>query len=379
MATVSTTTETRPDGTVVITTTTTIQTDAVVDANPQGVLLGMGNPILDISAVVSEDMLTKYGLKANDAQLVMPETTEKLMPIYDDLVKNYDVEYIAGGATQNAIRVAQFMLGYNKATSYIGCVGNDENGKTLKEKAVADGVDVQYMIDDTNPTGTCGVLVTGDDRSLVANIAAANSYDPSHLQGEAWDLVKKAKYYYIAGFFLTPPKGPEAIMKIAGHACEENKVFMMNLSAPFLCLVPPFFKAMMDASTYWDVLFGNEDEMAEFSKANSFGTEDLKEIALKAAALPKSNTKRSRMVVITHGSEPTIIAKDGQVTEYPVIPIEKKDIIDTNGAGDAFVGGFMSQLVQGKDVDECVRAGNYSANLIIQRSGCTFPDKCGFS
>lgn len=30
---------------------------------------------------------------------------------------------------------------------------------------------------------------------------------------------------------------------------------------------------------------------------------------------------------------------DGKTTEYPVIPIADKDIVDTNGAGDAFVGG----------------------------------------
>jgi adenosine kinase len=42
-------------------------------------------------------------------------------------------------------------------------------------------------------------------------------------------------------------------------------------------------------------------------------------------------------------------------------------------AGDAFVGGFLSQLVCGKSIEECVRAGNYAANIVIQRSGCTFP------
>ncbi len=38
----------------------------------------------------------------------------------------------------------------------------------------------------------------------------------------------------------------------------------------------------------------------------------------------------------------------------------------------------MSQLVAGKDIPECVRAGNYAANTIIQRSGCTFPPKPSF-
>ena len=36
--------------------------------------------------------------------------------------------------------------------------------------------------------------------------------------------------------------------------------------------------------------------------------------------------------------------------------------------------------VCGKDVAECVRAGSYAAGVIVQRSGCTFPDKpYGFS
>ena len=49
-----------------------------------------------------------------------------------------------------------------------------------------------------------------------------------------------------------------------------------------------------------------------------------------------------------------------------------------SGAGDAFVGGFLSQLVVGKGLNECVRAGHYAANVIIKRSGCSFPDKPAF-
>ena len=41
-------------------------------------------------------------------------------------------------------------------------------------------------------------------------------------------------------------------------------------------------------------------------------------------------------------------------------------------AGDAFVGGFLSQLVSGKSIEEFVKAGNYETNVIIQRSSCTF-------
>jgi len=47
--------------------------------------------------------------------------------------------------------------------------------------------------------------------------------------------------------------------------------------------------------------------------------------------------------------------------------------------GDAFVGGFLSQLVKGKAIEECVRAGCYAANVIIQRPGCTYPEKPDFN
>ena len=46
--------------------------------------------------------------------------------------------------------------------------------------------------------------------------------------------------------------------------------------------------------------------------------------------------------------------------------------------GDAFVGGFLSQLVQGKEINECVRAGHYAASVIIQESGCKYPPKPNF-
>lgn len=37
--------------------------------------------------------------------------------------------------------------------------------------------------------------------------------------------------------------------------------------------------------------------------------------------------------------------------------------------------GFLSQIVAGKEVPEAVRAGNFAANVCIQRSGATFPEK----
>lgn len=69
-------------------------------------VLGLGNPLLDISSNVDEMFLEKYKMKPNDAILA----SEKHDSLYSELVKNFKVDYTAGGATQNSLRVAQVFL-----------------------------------------------------------------------------------------------------------------------------------------------------------------------------------------------------------------------------------------------------------------------------
>jgi sugar/nucleoside kinase (ribokinase family) len=56
------------------------------------------------------------------------------------------------------------MLQKPNVGGYIGCVGDDDNGKTLKAAAQKDGVQTHYLIDPAVPTGTCAVLVNEKER-----------------------------------------------------------------------------------------------------------------------------------------------------------------------------------------------------------------------
>ncbi|XP_015778778.1 PREDICTED: adenosine kinase-like [Acropora digitifera] len=309
----------------------------------EGIILGMGNPLLDISAAVDKDFLETYELEANNAILA----EEKHKTIYKKMVEKFNVEYIPGGATQNSIRVAQWLLGSDtKSTSYIGCVGKDDFGKILAEKANEAGVHVNYLIHDEESTGTCAVCITGKHRSLVANLAAANCYKKSHLdQPENWAFVEKAKYIYI-GVSLS------GILLHMQSSCFGLQTFIMNLSAPFLCQF--YKKQMMEAMPYVDILFGNETEARIFAKEQDFEVSAIK------------------CLRYDHFT-------DGKVTEYPPVPIKEEEIVDTNGAGDAFVGGFLSQLAKGNSIAECVRCGHYAANYMIQQSGVTLNHSPNFS
>nr|XP_008516067.1 PREDICTED: adenosine kinase isoform X1 [Equus przewalskii] len=163
----------------------------------ENILFGMGNPLLDISAVVDKDFLDKYSLKANDQILA----EDKHKELFDELVKKFKVEYHAGGSTQNSIKVAQWMIQQpHKAATFFGCIGIDKFGEILKKKTAEVHVDAHYYEQNEQPTGTCAVCITDDNRSLVANLAAANCYKKEkHLDMEKnWMLVEKARVYYIA-------------------------------------------------------------------------------------------------------------------------------------------------------------------------------------
>lgn len=331
----------------------------------EGVLLGLGNPLLDISATVSDTCLTKYGMKSDNAILA----DERHLTLNDELINEYNAEFIAGGSVQNALRVAQWILQKPNIATFFGCVGNDKYSKILEERARTDGVNVQYQYTDKEPTGTCAVLITGPHRSLCANLAAANCFTIDHMhKPENQAYLEQAHFYYVSGFFLTV--SPQAMLEVAKHALKNNRMFLMNLSAPF---ISQFYKEpLMEALPYVDILFGNETEAETFAKEQNLGVEDRKEIALKICELPKLNENRPRVTIITQGALPVILAKNGVVKEFPVAELSKEKIVDTNGAGDAFVGGFLAQLILGHDIETCIKCGIWTATQIIQRSGCTY-------
>ncbi|EQL03572.1 adenosine kinase [Ophiocordyceps sinensis CO18] len=326
-------------------------------------LLCLENPLLDIQAVGHQALLDKYGLKANDAILA----EDKHIPLYEDLLNNYDAKLIAGGAAQNSARGAQYMLPPNSVV-YLGGAGDDKYSAILYDAVKAAGLRVEYRVDAKEKTGRCGVVITGHNRSLCTDLGAANHYDVDHLKKpEIWALVENASVYYIGGFHFTVC--PPAIMELAKQAAERNKLFVLSLSAPF---IPQFFKEVVDASApYWDYIIGNETEMAAYAESHNLPSKDLKDIAKHLANLPKENTKRKRIAVVTHGTEPTLVAIQGEdsVKEFPVHAIEPEMINDTNGAGDAFAGGLLAGIMQGKSLESCIDMGQWLARLSLQELG----------
>ncbi|RWS13785.1 adenosine kinase-like protein, partial [Dinothrombium tinctorium] len=337
----------------------------------EGELFGFGNPLLDITATVTDEFLQKYNLPKNAA--VVADSKQELL--YEDLINTFEIDYSAGGATQNTMRFVQWILGKNRhgIAAFMGCVGNDYFGRMMEKKAKGDGVRVLYNVEENVATGTCAVLITdnGKSRSNCAFLGASEKLNKEHLLRH-WHWVEKARYYYLSGHTLAVT--PDSVIALAHQTIADKfkpKKFFFNLGAPYVS--EKYGDKLMEIVPYINYLFGNEYEVAAFAKMRGYQTSDMKEIAKQIANEPSK--VGTRTVVVTQGPNPVLVARsnDPKVDEYPVPQLEPEKIIDTNGAGDALTGGFLAMYLLEKPFDVCLKCGIYCATECIQRMGVVFP------
>jgi len=169
---------------------------------------------------------------------------------------------------------------------------------------------------------------------------------------------------------------PATALALGAHCAEGNKIFSINLSAPFITQF--FSEPLLAAIRYCDFVFGNESEALAFGEKQGYEDKSVAGIATQIARLPRVNESKPRFVVITQGADPTLVSDGTTVTEFRVEKIPKEEIVDSNGAGDAFVGGFLAGVVKGAPLDVCVRAGHYAAGVILRVSGCVLSGKPNF-
>lgn len=62
-----------------------------------------------------------------------------------------------------------------------------------------------------------------------------------------------------------------------------------------------------------------------------------------------------------------------ETRSFPVKPVE--NIVDTNGAGDAFAGGVLGALLLEQPIEKAIEAGNTLGGLCIGQNGPVLPHR----
>ncbi|KAH9391148.1 hypothetical protein TYRP_006743 [Tyrophagus putrescentiae] len=335
-------------------------------------ILGLGIPLMDIIAQeVDPALLAKYHLLPND--VIRDDEGLRHRALLGELLatsgkSSNRIQKVAGGAVQNSMRVAQWWLG------------------KMRAKTEADGVEVCYQLEPTTPTGSCLCLLTdgGRNRSLVADFGASSAFRLDFLK-DHFHLVQQAEIIYVSGFHYAVC--PQAAELLAKHVQEFNlgctekdskkgrkrrKYFVFNLSAVYVA-------RQHEARALAEEMV-NRGKKEDDDRLNSL--EQIAQLIADVRADGENDklSSASRTVIITQGGEGDIlVVKSGsqqepEVQKFPVVKVDA--IVDSNGAGDAFVGGYLAALAMREESEKVrIEAATRAAGQILQVIGCQLPRK----
>ena len=333
-------------------------------------MIAIGNPIIDITADIDKESIQKYGLLWGQTIFA----NEKNIGYFDELEKRPEVTYTPGGSIQNTMRVASWCLNMDENSknlfklTMLGCVGNDLYKDKVENALKLNGVIPLLQVIPNVETSRCAVGVYKKERCLVPQIRASNNLSEEFIKNNE-DKIFENDILLIEGYFL------QEKFNICKYLCErfvkDKKTIIFTLSAVFM--VQFHNEKIMEIANMADLIVCNLEEIEALGGKGSTIQETVEKAHKKL--IPKN-----RILVVTAGIQGVFCSEfnyESNSLEYlhQCFPkfIKKEDIVDTNGAGDSFLGGFLAQYLKGKDMFKCCKAGNLAAGVILKNIGCTFP------
>lgn len=258
----------------------------------------------------------------------------KIACVGDNCVDFYDAtkEAYPGG---NPVNVSVYVRRLGGESCYVGAVGTDENGKLMIDVLKEKGVDVSRV----------QVLPGTTALSHVARINGERVFG-DYEEGVMADFkLTDDDLDFIYGHDLV-------VTGLWGHA--ENdlaEIQRRGIPVAFDGAERPFDPAGLIALPYTDIAFFSDDASNE---------EELKETILKIAAMgPK-------IVVATRGSKGSLAYTEGKFYPHGIV---KCDVVDTMGAGDSFIAGFLMAWLKGEDISACMNAGAENSAVTLGYNG----------
>jgi ribokinase len=247
------------------------------------------------------------------------------------------------GANQSA---AAALLG--ASVTILGRVGDDEFGEPLVRALRDKGVDTGLVegVRDVS-TGAAFITVTPDGENAITVAPGANR----RLAPD--DVAAAAEAIGGASVFVAQMEIPvETVLRAVEVAAERDVRPLVNLA--------PTFEVPRELLGKLDPLVVNEHEAAFLLGDRVEGVEG----ALSAA--PGLLSLGPRSAVITVGEAGAVFAQDRAVQH---LAAPKLDVVDTTGAGDAFVGALATRLARGDSLEDAVAYAVRAGAAAVTKEG----------
>jgi len=254
-----------------------------------------------------------------------------------DLVPEKTDTYLKcpGGASAN-VAVCVARLGGN--CGFIGCLGDDDAGHFLRQTLSDNGVDVASLRLD--PQQTSAVLIVNltpeGERSFTYLVhPGADAFVSTHDLPE----FKAGEWFYFSSIGLTESPAREACLEGARRmkAAGGHVMFDVNLRVNMwsdASLIAPLLTEAIGLATICKV---SADELCWLGETGRW--QDVRYLIRDLGC---------ETTVVSLGAEGALlITTDGEST----FPVPATEVVDTTGAGDAFVGGLLYTLSHSASLD----------------------------
>ena len=340
--------------------------------------MSFGSPLLDIIADVNQDFIDRNGIEL--------DTTihKKLNDIkfLNEFLTQREISYVPGGCQFNAMRVFNWMLDKDETdvVGFLGSIGDtDPFGDEYQDILLTEDIIPVFQTIENETTGICIVACCNRDRAHITDLGASISIQDEFVERCLKTRFSNVKLIYTELFMIKSKR--EACYKVAKLGLKDETTYGFNLPSEFF--LDTFTKDIEKLCQHADIIFANRAEATHFCQKLNFkiDCQNIEDVALKLCKnIPKINKTKKRIVVVTNGANPAACCQYDHETDkimfigsFDVKDVPQENIVDTNGAGDSFAGGFLSQLVKGKKLEECMKAGHWAASIIIQKRGCQIP------
>ena len=272
------------------------------------------------------------------------------MALVDSIIKGFNPEPVSasgftavsgtlnvgGEAVNEAVAAAKLGM----RTGILCTLGTDPAGDMIVDYLKKNGADTSGVIRDAEHATPVTTMFVNDDgtRKSITNQAHRYNFHPE----KYLDEIVKARAIILGSLFRAPFDDPAIIYEVVTGAKKAGVLVIADTK------LPNFVKLTLDdiknTLPELDFITPNEDEAKYFTGKTE--PEDMADVFLGYGV---------KNVIIKLGSKGCLFKNSEKTIKIPPLKI---DAVDATGAGDNFVAGLTTEILNGKPIEEALRFAN---------------------
>lgn len=242
---------------------------------------------------------------------------------------------VGGEAVNGVITAAKL----GARASVLCHLGRDLEGDMVVSALEKYGVSTNCIVRDEHPTPVTTMLVDADgSRKSITNLAHKHNFHPEMYL----DCLKGAKAVVLGSLFRAPFDDPAIVKAVVEYAHENGILVFADTKIPNFAKIT--LDDLKDSLPYIDYITPNEDEGRFFTGETE--PEKMANVFLE---------KGVKNVIVKLGGKGCLFKNSEQTIRLDAYDI---NAVDTTGAGDNLLAGFVCEILRGKNIEDALTFAN---------------------